>query len=218
MATSARRGDATGHGTRAAQRGPGLLAGDVDQRGAFELGGREDREEHQRLVAGVVGAVHRRPSGCARFRRDRAGATPCSTHCSAPPDIDVDDFLHRGMAMEGVALAGRHAHAHQQQIFRHRSGPDGTATRAAPTAPPRPASPAAVTKRSPWSLHRSLHGRRVVSYTSSHNSRLKRAGRGGPRAFHNRPGGPTWPSSATGGPMVDGDPTAAGCSPASASR
>ena len=60
----------------------------------------------------------RRPSGCARCHRGRAGATSRSTHCSARPEIDVDDFFHRRMTMERVALAGGHADADEQQLAR----------------------------------------------------------------------------------------------------
>ena len=104
---------------------PGLLGRHVDERRAVEHGGGEDRQEHQRVVAGVVGAVH----DVLRDVRDVAGrrgaAISRPTHCSASPEIDVDDLLHRRMAVEGVAGAGRHAHAHEQQIAR--VGQPGTA-------------------------------------------------------------------------------------------
>src|SRR5690349_5620561 len=89
----------------------------VYERGTLDLGGRENREEHERVVADVVGPVH------DTLRDVRAVAGLQLTVRAIHPlfgraGLHVDDLFHLGMRVELVSPSGRHANAHHEQAFR----------------------------------------------------------------------------------------------------
>ena len=121
---------------RRAQRGPRRLAGHVDQRRPLEHGRRQDGEEHEVAVAGVVGPVHHVGGDVGDVTRAEEPRVAVDPLLGAAGD-DVDDLFHRGVTVERVPLAGRHRHPHQHQLLRGGQRRSATATRAGPTARPR---------------------------------------------------------------------------------
>jgi hypothetical protein len=115
-AKSAVAGSAVGRAVRlGAQACPGLLRGDIHERGAFENGRGKNREEHEIAGSGVVGAmdyIDRDVRQVARTEQAFLAIDPLlglAFH-------DVDDFLHGGVSMELVGLAVGHGDPDEQEF------------------------------------------------------------------------------------------------------
>ena len=99
-----------------AQRCPGLLRGDIHERGAFENGRGKNREEHEVAGPGVVGAMDH----IDRDVRHVAGTE--QAFLAIDPLLgfafdDIDDLLHRGVSVELVGLAAGHGDPDEQEFL-----------------------------------------------------------------------------------------------------
>ena len=106
-------------GERLAEAAPRFVVVAVEQKRAFRLGRREDRQEGHRLLRRVVDRVHH----ALRDECDLPRLEPALL--TVDPLLgdafhDVDDFLPRRMVVELVTGAGPHPDAHQRQLFRIR--------------------------------------------------------------------------------------------------
>src|SRR4026208_1302807 len=88
----------------------------VDQGRPLEASGGEDREEHERMCAGVVGPmdhIHRYVGSISRTKEPLLTIDPL---LGCPGD-HVDDLLHSWVTMELTCPRRRHGYAHHQQFY-----------------------------------------------------------------------------------------------------
>ncbi len=101
--------------------GPGGLGGDVDGVGGAgfrlgEFGGGEDGEEDEGFVMRVVGAVDGSGGDVGHFAGGEDAFFFADPLFGAAVE-DVDDFLAMGVVVEGVAVAGGHVGADEEEFF-----------------------------------------------------------------------------------------------------
>lgn len=112
-------GDAVGQAL--AEGGPGGLCRDIDRIGVSgfglgQFGGRENGQENEGFVVGIVSAVDGSGGDVGHFTGGKE-ALFGSDPLFGTTIEDVDDFFPMRVKVEGVAMAGSHVGADEKELF-----------------------------------------------------------------------------------------------------